>query len=413
MAAEKTKKAKRFQLSGRHLYLTYPRCQADPKAVNDKIVESLDPEWSITCREQHEPDEYHEDGEELHIHCVLRLKRKRNWSSQSCLDYLTGQHGNYQICRNVRDVVKYVTKGDQFVEHGVRATDFLESARKRQRCVDTKGTQVCRIIDEGGTLEDVRKMDPGFFMHNMRKIKEYTSYLDNLKGLQDKEDWTEIVMQHNFPAEEKIITWLNLNIKKERPFKQAQLWVHGVKNTGKTQLIMWLEKHLRVYHIPRNGWDDMYNDRDYDVAVIDEFKGTKTITWMNLFCQGGATPLQRRGIPDYIKRKNIPIIVLSNMDILGAYPNSDEVMLEALKYRFLEVEIPWDQTIRFHMGKEDLARIGKEFKERRSGNRKDVGIWKSNGEKGPIIAYEHGPTTPIDIDAVMGNARDVYNKICN
>lgn len=403
-------KSKRWQLQGRHLYLTYPRCDLDPGVVNERIMNSLDPEWSITCRERHQMDENHTDEwtTDLHVHCVVRLKKKRSWSSPTCLDYLTSQHGNYQTARNVRDVVLYVTKGKDYVSEGVDVAEFKKSARKKQKCVDTRGTLVEKIIADGGTEEDVRGKYPGFFFHNRRKVKDHISYIRDLKAKTGKRKWVEPKCENgSFPAEVKIIKWLQDNILQSREFKKPQLWVWGKMNTGKTRLIEWLEQFLCVYHIPRNKWDDTYSD-DYQLAVIDEFKGTKTIGWMNLFVQGSATPLQRRGCSDYIKRANIPVIVCSNFSIEDAYPNTDEVVLEALKYRFVEVEIPWDETINFHTGIDPLE-VERKRKRKREDNVEEVGEWKANGLAGPIL-IDHNRNEFIDLQSRMAK---VYKRIIN
>ncbi len=63
---------------------------------------------------------------------------------------------------------------------------------------------------------------------------------------------------------------------------------------------------------------DDYEDDDYDLLVMDEYKGQKSITWMNGFTQGGHFPIHRR-YSGTIKKKNLPIIVLSNYSVEQAY----------------------------------------------------------------------------------------------
>ncbi len=63
---------------------------------------------------------------------------------------------------------------------------------------------------------------------------------------------------------------------------------------------------------------DDYEDSDYDLLVMDEFKGQKSITWMNGFTQGGEFPIHKRYCGT-IKKKNLPIIVLSNYSVEEAY----------------------------------------------------------------------------------------------
>ncbi len=67
---------------------------------------------------------------------------------------------------------------------------------------------------------------------------------------------------------------------------------------------------------------DEYDDDDYDLVVFDEFKGQKTITWMNTFVQGGPQKVYRR-YNSYNKTKNIPVIVLSNYTIQQCYSKTN------------------------------------------------------------------------------------------
>ncbi len=78
-------------------------------------------------------------------------------------------------------------------------------------------------------------------------------------------------------------------------------------------------KWFRVYVVPLDTHNlDDYEDSEYDLIVFDEYKGQKSITWMNGFVQGSPFPVYRR-YNSTIKTKNLPIIVLSNYSIEEAY----------------------------------------------------------------------------------------------
>ncbi len=86
---------------------------------------------------------------------------------------------------------------------------------------------------------------------------------------------------------------------------------------------------------------DDYDDKDYDLIVMDEFKGQKSITWMNGFTQGSPFPIHRR-YEGTIKKKNLPVIVLSNYSIEGAYEKVNMFnpeRLNSLKNRFEVVNV--------------------------------------------------------------------------
>ncbi len=86
---------------------------------------------------------------------------------------------------------------------------------------------------------------------------------------------------------------------------------------------------------------DDYEDDDYDLLVMDEFKGQKSITWMNGFTQGNHFPIHRR-YSGTIKKKNLPVIVLSNYSIEGAYEKVNMYnpeRLQSLKNRFEVINV--------------------------------------------------------------------------
>lgn len=97
---------KKFRIHARNLFLTYPQCDVDPTVVLERIKlwsdTTVPVEWAIVGQE------HHKDGA-LHLHCCIHLKRKRNFHTPGCFDFLTLKHGNYQACRNLKHVVKWAT----------------------------------------------------------------------------------------------------------------------------------------------------------------------------------------------------------------------------------------------------------------------------------------------------------------
>ncbi len=359
-------KSTKFDLYTKTLYLTFPRCSMEPKKALENIYNKLDPEYCIVCREKHKPTK-EEDKEwttQLHLHCVIRLKTRQRWRSYDCMDFITGTHGNYQSARNITHVVLYVTKGTDYVSKGIDVESFKKAAKNKKRRVDQKCVVVSDMIRTGKKISEVEDFHPGYFMMNMAKIKAYVTHCDTRgKKEKKKKEWKKIdVNMALSEAGKDIIRWLNDNIFTYRKFKQPQLWIYGPKNTGKTSMMRWLEQYVRIYDIPPNNWDDMYDDDGYDLAFYDEFKGSKTITYMNRFTQGGRCPLLRRNVPVYIKQNNIPVIILSNLDIVGSYPNTKEVVLEALESRFLQVELKEGEFLGFYQTKEEKLRGQKKNK---------------------------------------------------
>lgn len=124
--------------------------------------------------------------------------------------------------------------------------------------------------------------------------------------------------------------------RKIRKFKQKQLWLYGSSGIGKTTLINSLSEGLRVYHIPNKDYYCGYNDDYYDVAVLDEYTGSKTLGWINQWLEGTPLNLDQKHKPSYVKKFNIPTIICSNLSPAAVYNRVQEVQLDALINR-LEV----------------------------------------------------------------------------
>lgn len=123
--------------------------------------------------------------------------------------------------------------------------------------------------------------------------------------------------------------WVDLNIRKDRDPAEKHLYIYGETQLGKTTFVSNLRKALKVYEVPYDeDFYDYYEDGLYDLAVLDEFKGNKKIGWLNQFLQGHPFSLRRKGLPAYIKRQNLPVIILSNFDL---HFNYKKTLIDKLK----------------------------------------------------------------------------------
>lgn len=85
-------------------------------------------------------------------------------------------------------------------------------------------------------------------------------------------------------------------------------------------------------------WLDGF-DNDYDLVVIDEFKGQKTIQFLNEFLQGSRMTLKQKG-KQYLKEKNVPVIILSNFRLDECYPKAHlDNRLDTLACRLEIIEV--------------------------------------------------------------------------
>jgi len=333
-----------FRLNTKHLFLTFPKCDESKEVALASIISKLDPDWAVVAVEQHK------DGTP-HLHCLVVLKKRRDFKGCKLLDSLVQKHGDYQSARDLTKVLSYIAKMSVYCAYNVNVAVYLANAlvHKKRKGL-SKSDLVAGRINDGVGLKDIDLQFPGYFMMNKRKIEEYASWTALKRQRESKLKWRapprDVVC--SFPEEQDILFWIIKNIKEERPFKQEQLWVWGPRGTGKTSLVMWLEKFLVIYYVPHEDFDDEWEDGMYDLAVIDEFKGTRKITWMNRFVQGGCMRIRKKGRQG-MKQENIPVIVLSNYCIQDAYsmdvPNNSK---DTLKCRFTEVEIPHGEIIQFY-----------------------------------------------------------------
>lgn len=329
-AMEVVPKPKKFRMAAMHFSITYPQndCSKSDAAAR---IEHKWPESSYVIAQ-----EKHKDGN-FHLHLFLQFPQTKNFKDSKCFDFITGKHGNYQTCNSVRAWVMYVIKHDNL--YLAKGVDVRGICGKRS----SVSGEIATAIDEGKQIPEVRLMNNGYFMMHKRKIEEYGAYVDREKRRKDKEAWVPPDLTDLTDSDLEIGKWLSENIRQVRPFKAPQLYIHGPKNLGKTSLIGFLERSLSIYHVPLT--EDFYDDFDnaYDLVVIDEFCGQKTIQWMNLFLQGGPMSIRKKG-SQMLKMTNVPVIILSNFPLRRAYWKADkdedkQDRLDTLEARLHIVEI--------------------------------------------------------------------------
>lgn len=139
---------------------------------------------------------------------------------------------------------------------------------------------------------------------------------------------------------QQLLEWVNSNVCQSRPFRSRQLYIWGPPAVGKTTFLRLLEKSLRIYYMPTDeNFYDMYDDDDYDLIVIDEFKGQKTIQDLNRWLDGQNMSIRQKG-RQCMKLKNLPVIIVSNFPPHIVYRNKFEKgELEPFTSRVVVVEI--------------------------------------------------------------------------
>lgn len=314
-----------YRFQGTTFYFTYPQCDISQDVALQNLREVHPLAWAVCGRERHE------DGGQ-HLHMCGKFESKVHTRDPHHFDLVTGQHGNYQAMKKQKECVKYCTKDGDFVEFNCSVEDLLAGK-------SPKRTIVAQMIIDGASKQDIIDYDCGYYMEKKKQIEEFRMEIEVAAVVApDFFDPPVVPDGYQYEAWRQVEEWLTLNLLKHRPFKQKQLWLHGPRNSGKSSLIEELENRIRVYHLAYDGhWFDDFDVDCYDLIVADEYGGQYPITLLNRLTDGSTCPLPRRGRSPMMKKKNLPVLICSNLSIDECYHKVSAVQKEGLKIRFDEV----------------------------------------------------------------------------
>lgn len=314
-----------YQLRAKNLFLTYPQCSQDPWDVMERIQWHFDWKWAVVGQEKHQ------DGN-LHLHIALALNQPLSTRDATFADFLTGQHGNYQGMRDVKKCLAYVTKGGNYCVDGIDLAAAMRGGRTNQNA-----GMVSKMVADGATVEEIHEAMPEYFVANLSKVQAYIGWRQ-VQSLRLREPrWFGCLGAGDQGA--RVAEWLNTNLLRPRVTRQKQLWVHGPTGLGKTYLLDALRARLRCYEIPKGeDFYDFYDDGCYDLSVMDEFRGQKTVTWLNEWLQGTVMTVRKKG-SQALKSLNLPCIICSNYSPAECFPKVPRIGLEALESRLVIVSV--------------------------------------------------------------------------
>lgn len=338
----------RFRLNARSTLLTFPRCNLPKQDALDRLLQSgrpNKPEWAIIAQETHG------DGG-LHLHILVRWKKKLDIRSSNGLDYITGSHGSYEGVKNMRRAIKYVYKEDPAPLVFGEAPTYLiqkDSCDDQSKKKAGKGDEVAKMLEEGKTIYEISRVHPGYTMMHYKKLMGYQAMIRTQKSIRlSSTHRIQIIVNPEATIQDQtIFEWAAANIfNRKRDFKAAQLYLHGPPSFNKTSFVRKLKEVAKSFMVLTNeDFDDTWSDDAYDFAVLDEFqKGQKrSPQWLNQFSDGQEMLLRQKGAQVY-KTFNIPFIILSNFP-----PESiiDAPSLPAFLSRFLVVKL--DERINLDM----------------------------------------------------------------
>lgn len=318
------KKKGNKQLQAKNWILTFPQCALKKEGALANIKEKWNKDelsFAIIAEEKHE------DGSP-HLHILLSFKEKFITRDRHVFDFIARKHGSYETVRSLKDAIRYVKKDGNFLTIG----DNIPSENGNQK--QSKSTAVAEMLKSGATLEQIFEAEPGYFLQNKKKIQELAFWIASYQEAKRKPG---LKFPISYVGEnvntQRIVDWLNTNLSSTMSFKAKQLYIYGPSNHCKTSLVMKLSSYIPVYDIP-SGEDfyDFYENDRYRLSLLDEFKAHKTIQWLNLWLQGSTLTLRTKG-SQYLKRQNIPTIILSNYSLEECYAKTDINKLITLENR--------------------------------------------------------------------------------
>lgn len=364
--AEKNSKTKaaEFRIRAKSLFLTYcilkteeADCQITKEsflnALNERICGTEPAPYIIIAKEQ-----YKDREDAFHFHCVVVFDRTRLFrtpgfadleffpKSKDAKERLQREqrktsikiHGNYMATRNLSRAISYVKKEGDFLEEGELPTGTDEPKAKKTKISD----EIAELLKAGGTVDSIVREYPGFSLQNLHKVVSYKHFVDN--NLEEKKIPFSKITEYEVPetlsvAEIQILDFLKQNIGTVRPLRQKQLWIKGPIGSGKTTFATLLDKFLRIYTlIYETDYMEGYEPNLTDLVIFDEFRGQKTLTFLNSFIDGSIKKYNVK-YSWTTKRKNHPVIFFSNFSPTECYSKASDVTLDAFIDRLNVVEI--------------------------------------------------------------------------
>lgn len=310
--------------------MTFPKvCGTLSELLLEVLKLTPPPRVCIICREKHA------DGTK-HLHYYLEFNKKLDIKNPRYFDTLIpieidgkAHHGNISTVRNVGATLQYITKDGDYELYGITETELKIIVQGlNYKLADV----VARIIHDPSIDEIALEFPQKYVLHH--------NGLTKLCNIVRKRNATHIVpykwptgigndiaLLHEHAPQKifiRLMKWLHDNfgdLSVLKPRKSTQLFICGPTGIGKTRLLCWLNAHWRGFLISSNEkFYDGYNDDDYDFIYIDEFHGNKKIQWMNTLLAGENQVIAIKS-SQYQKRRNLPVIILSNLSPDECYPN--------------------------------------------------------------------------------------------
>lgn len=320
-----------FRISAKRFFLTFPQCDTDKAICADRITAKWgDKVVAFAIAAEHHAATEQDPIGGPHLHMIIHFDKQKEITRQDAFDFIAEKHCNIQSQKGtMKQVAEYLTKED---ENPLCFGCDLEAAKSKQKSIFG---QLAERIKDGKTLDEIDDEFPAAVLNHKRKLDDYMSFQEaKRRRIEVRENPKRGYLL--FEHEE-----LTVELGFPRAFRTKQYFITGPTGTGKTTLINSLsEQGFRGFPLPIDGKFDEWSDDLYDFMYIDEFNSQLTLTIMNQLLDGQLMCLTCR-YQNKIKKKNIPIFLMSNKRLEDLYPNTPVAMKAALASR-LEIISMWE-----------------------------------------------------------------------
>lgn len=296
--------------------------------------------------------ELHKAEESFHYHIGIHSKSssKNTCTAQirSLFQEFEGRQCNVKFHKGFGTVVGYITKIDSSpYVWGVYSLSDILSLGKSTREKKKAKLQVTEVV-----LETLKKSPDWYSVYKSEEVKSrliYGSYSNirsvfsdlqvikelelscferidlYLKSLPDSGSNIKEYLPEELREKYVFLDWLAVNLVYARPIKSKQFLLYGAPSTQKTLIINMLSKVLRIYFASSRSNDFAGADDYYDMWVYDEFHQSETSSMyghssyitagdntMLKVLDGQECRLDAKYSQIFTKKKNIPIVIISN-----------------------------------------------------------------------------------------------------
>lgn len=351
--SKKIKKSKEFRFRRKDVFLTYSDAQNDPdiKVIYKELL-SLD-------KDSGRPDKIHNNIEQMfivkekhqngvtHFHVYIKFFESLDRSDYTLFNVPSLKSPKIVYVSNNRKVIRYMAKHlkteedwiNNSIQHNMDAKYYIETNAYLL-------SELCyKMISDKISPEEAVKESPILLQkyHILKNnLCEYKNYFE-LKNNPGKEI-TKIEIGHK--DKNPLEFHFDKNKKKT---ENPQFWICGNTNSGKTYCTEKLEAQGHngyIASIDEENWED-YSDSHTNFIEFEEYKGEKTIRFMNRLLEGTKMPLRVKGKSRILKKVNKPVFIKSNYLPHEAYSKADKNNINLLLQRIYVIYL--DQNQKAHL----------------------------------------------------------------